>query len=294
MRSMRLPNFVIIGAVKAATTWSAKNLAKNPQIFIPGPEPHFFSNEYDRGLDWYTDLFRHAPADSVIGEKSADYLASIAAAERMAKALPNAKLIVQLRNPIARTYSDYCMLYRRGTVAGAPDQYFSSTNEFSDRILKGGLYAQHLVRYYDHFLAEDILIVPFEDISSRPVTVLERMSDFIGVTPHISEEDIAVTENDSQTPILPLPMRKALRPFKGTVSGLRNKPWFKALHGVFARPIKYPTLSADAHSWLAEYYSRDIERLSDLVGQDFNHWLKIPPRNPTEVVATGEQEQVIV
>lgn len=285
---------MIIGAVKAATTWSAKNLAKNPQIFLPGPEPHFFSDEYDRGLDWYADLFREAPAENLVGEKSADYLASNSAAARMAKAIPNAKLIAQLRNPIDRAYSDYCMLYRRGTVTAAPDQYFSATNEIGSRFLTGGLYAQHLSRFYDNFPAENMLIIPFEEISARPVNVLERLSKFVGVTPHVSENDIAIAENDSQTPILPLPMRKALRPFKGAVVGVRNQAWFKALRGVFARPVKYPPLSASAHGWLADYYAADIEQLSALVGQDFNHWLKTPLPNPTEVVASDEREQITV
>ena len=60
MSGDRLPEFIVIGAVKAATTWIAHHLRQNPAIYMPGPEPHFFSSEYDRGSDWYRSLFAEA------------------------------------------------------------------------------------------------------------------------------------------------------------------------------------------------------------------------------------------
>src|SRR3546814_7752310 len=81
-------------------------------LFMPGPEPHYFSTEFHRGPDWYEDFFAAAAADQVVGEKSADYLAHPEAARRIAQRLPEARLVVQLRNPIDRAYSDYCMFFR--------------------------------------------------------------------------------------------------------------------------------------------------------------------------------------
>ena len=104
-----LPQFLIIGAVKAATTWIADQLRARDDVFMPGPEPHYFSRDYDRGATWYASLFADARADQLIGEKSADYLADSEAPARAAALLPDAMLIAQLRNPVDRAYSDYCM-----------------------------------------------------------------------------------------------------------------------------------------------------------------------------------------
>ena len=272
MSSQRLPEFVIIGAVKAATTWTSQNLARNPGLFIPGPETHFFSDRFDRGIEWYADLFSEAPEDAVIGEKSADYLACEAAPRRIADKLPALKLIVQLRNPIDRAYSDYCMLYRRGTVTEEPEKYFSGSCEFGRRFLEGGLYTRHLSRFCDHFPREQILIILFEDVAENPRSVIEQASSFIGVSPHLEGVSLAKTENDSSTPILPLAMRKALKPFKGSVARFRQESWFKAIRGLFARKEKYPSLTPEAQMLLADYYREECEQLSALVGRDLSDW----------------------
>ena len=131
-----LPEFVIIGAAKSATTWLAQNLQAHPQVFIPGPEPHYFSTEFHRGQAWYESWFEQAPPDRRVGEKSADYLAHPEAPRRIAKALPHARLIVQLRNPIERAYSDYCMFFRRGHVTPDPECYLDQ--RFSKSVVVTG------------------------------------------------------------------------------------------------------------------------------------------------------------
>ncbi|MGH8542189.1 MAG: sulfotransferase, partial [Gammaproteobacteria bacterium] len=75
MSASRLPDFVIIGAPKSATTWLLANLRAQPQIFMPGPELHFFNRNYQRGLGWYKAQFSAAGQDQIVGEKSASYLA---------------------------------------------------------------------------------------------------------------------------------------------------------------------------------------------------------------------------
>ena len=100
MAQRHFPQFLIIGAVKAATTWVADQLRARDDVFLPGPEPHYFSRAYNRGENWYESLFGEARAGQLIGEKSADYLADSQAPARAAALLPNATLIAQLRNPV--------------------------------------------------------------------------------------------------------------------------------------------------------------------------------------------------
>ncbi len=272
------PHFVIIGAVKAATTWTARQLAQHPSIFIPGPEPHYFSSEYERGPDWYSSFFADAPAGAVIGEKSADYLAHPMAAERIASDLPEARLVVQLRNPIERAYSDYCMLYRRGTTQKAPGAYFSERQDgdgFGARFLSGGLYAEHLARFLDRFAREQLLVLLYEGISDEPRGTLIRIAEHIGIDGPASGPAMA-RENDGAARMLPLPMRKALRPFKKAAAPLRGQDWFKSLRGIFARQIAYPPLEIEARNFLSDYYRSDIKELGAMIGRDLSPWLSPP------------------
>ncbi len=269
----RAPQFIVIGAVKAATTWTAKQLNANPALFVPGPEPHFFSTEYDRGLSYYDSLFENAPEGAMIGEKSADYLAHPEAAARIADTLPLAKLIVQLRNPIDRAYSDYCMLYRRGTVTDAPAVYFQDGAGHGERFLSGGLYAEHLSRFFDRFARSQLLALLYEDVKDAPRRTLEAISAHIGVAPHIEDESLATRENDGAKAILPLPLRSALKPLKNAVKPLRGNPAFEGVRGLLARPVAYPPLTADARARLADYYESDIGELGRLIGRDLSHWL---------------------
>src|SRR5688500_16568506 len=102
MSEGRLPNFVIIGAAKAATTWLSYNLGAHPEVFLPTQELHYFSRFHHKGEDWYRAPFRDAEDTQLIGEKSASYLADAATPLRLQGLLPRARLIAQLRNPIER------------------------------------------------------------------------------------------------------------------------------------------------------------------------------------------------
>jgi hypothetical protein len=122
-----LPDFVIIGATKSATTWLLQNLRAHPQVFMPSPEIHYFSRHFDRGPAWYRSHFETAPEDHVVGEKSASYLPHPETPRRLRELLPEARLVAQLRNPIERVYSDYCMHYRRGEVGRDLARYLDRT-----------------------------------------------------------------------------------------------------------------------------------------------------------------------
>src|SRR3546814_14839387 len=155
MKGHTLPRFIIFGAVKAATTWLTYQLQQNPAVYLPDPEPHYFSSEFHRGLSWYGEFFRGAAPGQLPGEKSADYLAHPDAARRIADLLPDIPLVVQLRNPVDRAYSDYRMLYRRGTVRGRPEDYLIRSTTPMPRFLDDGLYFEHLKRWLDYFRSEE-------------------------------------------------------------------------------------------------------------------------------------------
>lgn len=271
-----LPQFIVIGAVKAATTWIKAQLAANPAIFIPGPEPHYFSREFGRGLEFYRTFFAEAAPGVILGEKSADYLAHPHAPSRIHDLLPQVPLVAQLRNPVERAYSDYKMLFRRGTLAGPPERYLTTPDCSHPRLLLDGLYGLHLSRWFDHFPSEQLLVILFEEVRAQPRQTVRRVCDHIGAPDYFSEAIADHRVNDGAAPLLPLPIRRALAPLKNAVTPLRGNKWFEAARDMMAKEISYPPLSDDLHDRLLDFYAADIERLASLTGQDLNAWLSSP------------------
>jgi hypothetical protein len=281
-----LPQFLVIGAVKAATTWIAHQLRQHPDIFMPGPEPHYFSTEYDRGLDWYREWFAEAPPGKVLGEKSADLLAYKEAPARIAALLPDVPMVLQLRNPMERAYSDYCMLYRRGTVTEDPAYYLAKRADEQPRFLEDGLYARHLGRFLDHFPKEQIKVFLHDDIKSQPETVIAEVCRHIGVPVHIAADEVRARKNDSEAPLLPLSIRKLLAPAKPLVQPLRDTGWFRMLRSGLAQPVRYPPLTDELYSRLRDYYREDVERLSSMIDRDLTAWLTATPKRAKAEAST--------
>jgi hypothetical protein len=276
MSERSLPRFVVIGAAKAATTWIAHQLRTRPDVFMPGPEPHYFSRHYDRGERWYASLFSEAGPGQLVGEKSADYLADPHAPGRMAQLLPHAQLIVQLRNPVERAYSDYCMLFRRGRVNGNVDRHLDWARAGAPRFLADGLYAQHITRFRDHFPAERIKIILHDDIRSDPRSVIGDVCATLSIPFLFEAETAAARVNDARSPLVPTVFRRLPQPVKNLVAPLRGQRTFQALRGWIARPLRYPPLSAETRKRLEDFYSDDVAKLSGLLGRDLAHWLALP------------------
>ncbi|MBX7495815.1 sulfotransferase domain-containing protein [Qipengyuania sp. 6B39] len=277
-RTARLPDFVIIGAAKAATTWIQAQLQANPAIWMPDPEPHFFSREYELGEAHYRSWFADCPASAtVVGEKSADYLSDPEVPARLAAMLPAARLVIQLRNPVDRAYSDYKMLYRRGHVSAKPEEYLASLDNPEPRFLHDGLYGRHIARWFEHFPREQILVFPYEAIGRDPADVVERVSRHIGAPVMIDRDRLTRRENNSREELLPLPIRNLLAPLKDSVRPLRGKPWFEGARAILAREVRYPALSERLRQNMAEFYRDDIALTEELTGIDLSDWRTARP-----------------
>ena len=111
------PTFFIVGAPRSGTTSLYNYLKTIPEIFMsPVKEPGYFIPNDFRGFSEkkYLELFKNVKDEIVIGEASAGYLASQEAAFRIKKEIPNAKIIITLRDPVERTFSDYLNNLRTG------------------------------------------------------------------------------------------------------------------------------------------------------------------------------------
>lgn len=267
----QLPNFVIIGAPKAATTWLTSNLRAQTRIFMPQPEIHYFNRNFSEGTAWYRAQFADAQTDQVVGEKSASYLASPEVPERLRGVIPNARLIVQLRNPVERAYSDYCMLLRRGEVDRDIETHLNPATAATGRFIADGEYARHLSHWYDYFPKEQFLVLLYDDIRAKPGEAFEDVSRFLSLKlmPAANVDNSVKVKSE---PLLPLGMRRALAPLKGIAAPLRQQGWFRAIRGSIARPFEYPPLRDDLRKRLRDHYQADVAKLESMLGRQVSGW----------------------
>ena len=197
---MRLPDFIIGGAPRAGTSWLYCLLDRHPDIYMAkpvAPEPKFFlvDDVYERGLAYYSRTwFAAAEGRALAGEKSADYLESAAAAERIAKDLPSVRLVFILREPAERAYSNYLWTKMNGLEREdfgsalaleaqrereLPEKWrFTRPYSYFSR----GLYADLLRPYLDRFAREQILVLKHEDIGAAPERLATRLHEFLGIS----------------------------------------------------------------------------------------------------------------
>src|SRR5215217_8827850 len=114
-----LPDFVVIGTQKGGTSYFYSLLTEHPLVRrAAAKELHFFDNKFAEGVGWYRRCFSEGEQvdghRTITGEASPSYLFDPQVPERMARIIPEAKLIALLRNPIDRAYSHYQMEVRRG------------------------------------------------------------------------------------------------------------------------------------------------------------------------------------
>jgi Sulfotransferase domain len=196
----RLPDFIIGGAPRSGTSWLYALARRHPQIAMAEPivpEPKFFLVEelWQLGIDYYSEKwFNLLPSGRVLGEKSTNYLESPEVAQRIQLALPGVKLVFLLRNPVDRAYSNYLWSRQNGLETETFEQALA-LEEQRERDLphrlryarpqayfSRGLYSEHLVRFYDRFSRNQILVLRYEDVRSRPEDIAASFHRFLGVT----------------------------------------------------------------------------------------------------------------
>jgi len=265
-------DFVIIGAAKSATTWLQAQLQSDPAIYMPEPELHYFSREYHRGADWYLSQFSGEGHGKMVGEKSNSYLYAPEAADRLHRDLPQVKLIAQLRNPVERAYSSYCMLFRRGEVGANIERHLDPSQSENVQLLGSGNFASHLQPYIDLYGREKLLILFFEGVSQAPEEQMARVRGHLGLRPRALAQEGRKKVKDKTAPLVPAGMRKHFAWMKPIVRPLRGSAPFEAARGIVARKIEYPKLTVDLRNRLSDYYGPSIQALEQLSGQSLDHW----------------------
>jgi hypothetical protein len=177
VRTDTVPDFLYIGTSKAGSTWLFNALSVHDDVWLASNKGlYFFDAHFDRGVDWYRRQFEDADGRAV-GEFSHSYLSSPEAPARIAAYSPTMKLLVCLREPVDRAFSDYLDLVKNNGFGGS----FSEAVEQYPRLLDRGRYATHLSRYLEHFPASQLHVGLFDDLKTGAQQYADEVYDFLGI-----------------------------------------------------------------------------------------------------------------
>jgi hypothetical protein len=177
VRTDPVPDFLYIGTSKAGSTWLFNALSVHPDVWLASNKGlYFVDSHFDRGPDWYREQFEGADGRAV-GEFSHSYLSSPEAPERIAAYSPAMRLLVCLREPVDRAFSDYLDLVKNNGFTGS----FTEAIEQYPRLLDRGRYATHLSRYLEHFPAAQLHVGLFDDLKTGAQGYADEVYDFLGI-----------------------------------------------------------------------------------------------------------------
>lgn len=291
---VRLPNFLCIGAPKCATTWLFQCLYEHPAVYIPDfKEVNFFTvcrwgADYEtKGIDYYTELFGAARRDQIIGDFSPNLLHDPHAPERVKMLLPDARLIVMIRNPIERSRSHYYYVRNRTHYRSHSLQDLVE-DPSADRaaVLSQGLYGQQLEHWLDHFPMEQFLVIRTEEVRDAPEQLFRRACEFVGADPSFVPPSLRQVANPARSVRFPalyglnlhFSRLLATHGFDQVRVVLKRAGVARWVRRVNETPTDNPPLTDQEIHDLAAFYRRDTARLSQLLGRDYTDWLEVKPR----------------
>ena len=293
----KLPDFIIIGAMKCATSSLHEQLAKQPGIFMSElKEPNFFSDDdqYAKGIDWYLSHFSEACTDALCGESSTHYTKLPTyphTIERLQKYLPQAKFIYVMRHPIDRLISQYVHEWTQRVIAVDINEAIYQHPE----LIEYSLYTKQLKPYFDTFGQEKILPIFFEKMLSNKQKELEIICEFIGYKGQAKWDETIDASNISNQRMI----KSRWRDFLVDTPGLQQlRRWFIPKN--FRNWVKTfwmirnkPELSSENIRYLQQIFDQDLEILGSWLGieircDNFKQIAKTSSINWLKAIGNGE------
>jgi len=312
----RIPNFFIIGAPKAGTTSLCSYLDQHPEVYMSAiKEPNFFADEireehfdpkarqgmardhrdlrkffsgpmHDKRFggivtEWedYRRLFSNARNEAALGDGSVCYLWSPTAPDRIASRIPDAKILVMLRDPAERAYSQYLHGVSNGAIRWSFREHIQrnlrhGSTQFCVHypFLEFGLYAEQLRRYQERF-QHNVWVGFHQDFQDRPLEVYRDICRFLEI-------------GDEFSPSMERRHLESQVPRRSSVAWLKRSGFWQAAAPIVpsgVRPLMRSMLmrrpgtnrmDAADRSYLAGFYREDICKLADLLNRDLSCWLR--------------------
>lgn len=195
------PDYVGVGTARSGTTWWDSLINRHPLVSRPESTPkeaHFFDGRWEQGLtardiERYHMLFTR-PQGHLSGEWTPGYMLDAWTPRLLHEAAPEARLLVLLRDPVERFRSGRTLAENRLTVG-------STARAAANAAFNRGIYADQLLRLWQAFPREQVLVLQYERCVADPRAQLARTFEFIGLEPELDRGvDLGARINDSRGP----------------------------------------------------------------------------------------------
>lgn len=296
-RARAVPDFAIVGAAKAGTTSLHSYLSQHPQISATVPKEtfHFVRPEIEacRGvgagyaprpipatLADYAGRFVPPAPDNLRGESCVAYLYFPAAAGRIAAANPDCRIVVMLRDPVQRAFSNYLHHVRDGlepldfrAALAASTRRVEQGWWFGFDYIGGSRYATQLTGYCDRFPREHVRVLWYDEFCARPDATCREIFDLVGVDRH-APLDVRAELNVSTIPRASFrPLLQGLDTLGLRLRNVMSRRKYKRLVGAIRSAVSYkPTLSEHERLALSVQFRDDVRQVEHLTGRDLSAW----------------------
>lgn len=269
----RLPDLCVIGAAKSGTTSLHAYLDQHPEIGMAElKELRFFADPGHAGWEnRYRGLF--PSGTRLVGESSTMYTRAPGlpgVAERMKAMVPDVRLIYLVRDPAERALASYVEERYHGLEPRTAQEAFADLDDPYHPYVSASRYAEQLALFLDHFPAQQILVLPLEDLDQRPEQTMRRVFTFLGVDPSVP---VDVSERFNE--------RAEKRELVGAAESMRRSlvgrayrriPYERrrrlsaAARRVITRRIERPELSEAQLDRLRDVLAPDVLRFQQMTG----------------------------
>lgn len=300
-----VPEFFVVGAPKAGTTAVFKWLQAHPDVFLPAvKEPGYFAYagghaaprngpfdpDYHARITVDPQAYSHlyaAASDRMAGDVSPVYLVDKTVAAQIAAARPDARIIIILRDPVERAFSQYLHHVRDGLE---PAPSFEAALDLEAMRLRDGWswghgyathghYADQIDQYLDAFAREQILFLDFARLNDQPDDCWQQICAHLGLaaTPLLHNDRVNVTgglASVSDRPAItrairhPGLLQRALKPL--LPQRLRNK--LRAVLEGAGKPL--PVLHDTTRTRLAAQFAEERAYIAGTTGLSLDHWTR--------------------
>jgi hypothetical protein len=289
-------DFIGVGAARCGTSWIARCLREHPAIFLPEKkELHYFNDDrrYEPSLAGLIPYFEDAETGQLLGEFTPRYMIDATAMERIGRAFPRAKILVMLRDPVDRAFSQWCYFRFNKKKEGEADFRTALGGFYREDYVIKSLYAPQIERLLKLFDRKSVWAALFDDIREDPAGLIRGLYRFLGVAddylPPTAGRVINRSHRESAAPpyvwtrfvrwltYSRLPGIEALqRRLMPRVA--RFNRWLDEQEDGGA-PGARPLLSDAARASICEeYFLEDLERTEKMLQMDLSRWK--PRRRP--------------
>ena len=267
MQDTSVITFFMIGCQRCGTSWTDAALRDHPQVFLPKmKQSYFFDRNYKNGIDWYMERFKEIePQQKAVGEIATGYCLP-EAIQDMAKHFPDVKLMMVMRNPVDRAYSNFQSRQMESDWSN-----FEEAIESDPDLLERGHYIDQIDALLEHYERDQLLFLLYDDLHTNDQMYLQKILEFIGVDPDVESKMIGQRMNASMFPRL----RKMLHGLglKSTLYFI-SRTWIgdRVRRSRKSKGRSYQPMQQETKKKLIEHFAPYNERLSTFLQRDLSDW----------------------